>query len=208
MFETTQSSVNPLAILKQPKPPRLYTLDEYLRMEGRSQDKYEYYNGKIIKMPYARARHNILSSNATIHIGSAIQALGKNYILFSSDQKIYLPELNYGLYADALVVCEEPKYWQGNDLLLINPVLIIEVLSKSTQKYDRTGKFDEYKTLPSFKEYLLIRQDECHVESRYKEEPNLWRETTATNLDSNIFLKSIGCELSLKALYKNVKLDT
>jgi Uma2 family endonuclease len=88
--------------------------------------------------------------------------------------------------------------------LLLNPTLIVEVLSKSTQKYDRSGKFDEYKTLPSFLEYVLVRQDICYVETRYREEPGLWRETVVTDPDGQVHLRSLGCSIPVKGIYKNV----
>lgn len=207
MFESTNAATatNPLAVLKPTKPPRLYTLEEYLRFEARSSDKHEYYNGKIVKMAYARGSHNIIAVNFTNQLCNLIESLGKNYIVLNSDQKIYLPKLNFSLGADVLAVCEEPAYWDDNEVLLINPFLIVEVLSKSTQKYDRTGKFDEYKTLSSFQEYVLVRQDVQSVETRFLEEPGLWRETVVEEPDGTIFLRSIGGSLSLQAIYKHIK---
>ncbi len=157
-------------------------------------------------MPGAKGPHNIISSNLIFRLNMAIEESATKFIVFSSDQKIYLPELNHGLYADALAVCEKPEYWEGNDQLLVNPILVIEVLSKSTQKYDRTSKFEGYKTLPSFKEYVLVRQDTHSVETRFREEPGLWRETLVTGLDGEVFLRSLGCSISMKNIYKNVEI--
>jgi len=207
MFEANHpaKTTNPLAVLKPARQPRLYTLEEYLRFEARTQDKHEYYNGKIVKMPYARGPHNIISANIGFQLNLAIESLETNYVVLSSDQKIYLPQLNFGLFADAVTVCEKPEYWDSGELLLINPLLIVEVLSKSTQKYDRSGKFDEYKTLSSFREYMLVRQDICQVETRFREEPGLWRETVVTDREASVSLRSIGCSLPMKGIYKNVE---
>ena len=90
--------------------------------------------------------------------------------------------------------------------LLINPILVVEVLSKSTQKYDRTGKFDKYKTLESIREYVLIRQDQCYAEVWYRETPGLWKETIISDISSVLPLQSVGIELSVQRIYKNVKL--
>ncbi len=79
--------------------------------------------------------------------------------------------MNYGVYADALVICEKPVFYDEFKLLLINPLLVVEVLSKSTEGYDRKGKFEEYKTLPIFQEYLPVKQNQFRVESLYREEP-------------------------------------
>lgn len=199
------TAINPRAVLKPQKPPRLYSLAEYLRMEARAEHKHEYQDGKIIKMPYARGPHNIISGNVTIAVGMATMSLPKNYIVFSSDQLVYFPALNHGAYADALVVCEKPLYWDDDNLLLINPILVVEVLSKSTRKYDRAGKFDKYKTLESFREYVLVEQDKPHVESWFREAPGLWRETVLTDLTDALFLKSIGISLPLAGVYRNIE---
>ena len=196
--------VSPKLILH--KPTRKYTLEEYLRKEANSTHKHEFINGEIIKMPNARGPHNLIAMNIAIEMTNTTERLGKNYLFYGSDQKIYFPNLDEGVYADSLAVCEKPLYWDNDDLLLINPILVVEVLSKSTQKYDRTGKFDKYKTLESFKEYVMIRQDICYAEVWYRERPGLWHETIVTNIDGKLPLQSLGVEVSMKRIYKNVSL--
>lgn len=201
--------VSPKLILH--KPTRKYTLEEYLRKEANSTHKHEFINGEIIKMPNARGPHNLIAMNIAIEMTNTTESLGKNYLFYGSDQKIYFPNLDEGVYADSLAVCEKPLYWDNDDLLLINPILVVEVLSKSTQKYDRTGKrnaarFDKYKTLESFKEYVMIRQDICYAEVWYRERPGLWHETIVTNIDGKLPLQSLGVEVSMKRIYKNVSL--
>lgn len=196
--------VSPKLILH--KPTRKYTLEEYLRKEANSTHKHEFINGEIIKMPNARGPHNLIAMNIAIEMTNTTESLGKNYLFYGSDQKIYFPNLDEGVYADSLAVCEKPLYWDNDDLLLINPILVVEVLSKSTQKYDRTGKFDKYKTLESFKEYVMIRQDICYTEVWYRERPGLWHETIVTNIDGKLPLQSLGVEVSMKRIYKNVSL--
>lgn len=189
-----------------PRPaPRQYTLEEYLRREARSGIKHEFYNGKITRMPYAKGPHNIIAANVIGALSAAIENIEKNYVLFSSDQKIYFPELNEGVYADALVVCEKPEYWDDEALLLTNPMLVVEVLSKSTQRYDRRGKFDKYKTLPSFREYLMLRQDAHYAEIWYRERPGLWHETICTDLEERLPLRSMGIEFLLSKAYRNAE---
>jgi Uma2 family endonuclease len=87
---------------------------------------------------------------------------------------------------------------------LVNPLLIVEVLSRSTKKYDQTSKFDEYKTLPSFKEYVLIDPDKCRVETRFREDINLWRDTVYTNMSDSIVLKSVDCVIDIALIYKKI----
>jgi Uma2 family endonuclease len=185
---------------------KTYTLAEYLRKEAKSVDKHEFINGNIIKMPYAKGPHNIITANVSAAMSIAFERLEKNYIVFSSDQKIYFPSLDEGVYADALAVSERPIYWDDEKLLLINPIVVVEVLSKSTQKYDRTGKFDKYKTLESISDYVLIRQDKCYAEVWYQKEKGLWQETIIDDISQLLPFKSIGIELSMQRIYKNVEL--
>lgn len=206
MFDDSNIAANPLVVLPVEKEPRLYTLAEYLRKEERSNELHEYYNGIIKKLPMARGPHNIISTNMTVQLDLAFRAVNKDYYVMSSKQLVYLPQLNFSLYPDVLVVCETPKYFDNNEVLLINPILIVEVLSKSTGKYDRTTKFDEYKTLDSFKEYVLIDQKKCHVETRFQEEPHLWREHTYTELTEKVMLKSVNCSIDMSMIYRKIEL--
>jgi Uma2 family endonuclease len=185
---------------------KTYTLAEYLRKEAKSEDKLEFINGHIIKMPYAKGPHNIISNNVSTGLDIAFENAGKNYVVFSSDQKVYFPSIGDGVYADALAVCEKPLYWDNEELLLINPIIVVEVLSKSTQKYDRNGKFDKYKTLESFKEYVLIRQDKCYAEVWYQKEKGLWQETIIEDIMSELPLQSVGINIPMQRIYKNIEL--
>jgi Uma2 family endonuclease len=203
----------PLAVLESvqesPKLPRLYTLKEYLRREEDSKELHEYYDGIITKLPMARGPHNIISANMTAELTLAARtakAKNKKYTVMNGQQLVYLPTLNFGLYPDALVVSENPQYFDKNEVLLINPTLIVEVLSKSTKKYDRTDKFDEYRTLESFKEYVLIDQKRCHIEIRYRETPDTWRYTEVSDMQGSIFLKSLNCAISVADIYDNINL--
>ena len=192
--------------LKLNRPIHRYTLEQYLEKEGKSMDKHEFIDGQIIKMPYAKGPHNIISANMMAQLIINTEGLDNNYTVFTSDQKVYFPSIDAGVYADALAVCEEPLYWDDNQLLLINPIVVVEVLSKSTSKYDRTGKFDKYKTLESFKEYVLIRQDECYAEVWYRESPGRWQETIVTDINGQLPLQSVGISISMERIYRNVEL--
>ena len=203
--KTAIAPSNPLAVLTPAKPPRLYTLSEYLRKEEKSLRKHEYHNGKIVAMPYSRLPHNLISGNIITALNNAIEKTGKDYIVASSDQLVYFTDLNVGVYPDALVVCEKPEFYDDGQLLLTNPVLVVEVLSKSTRNYDLKGKFDLYKTLPSFREYVLVEQTKVSVETRFRVEPNLWRENRATDLAVDLRLESLGISLAMKDIYKKVE---
>jgi Uma2 family endonuclease len=188
------------------KSSRSVSLLQYVQREANSDEKYEFHNGKIVKMPFARGPHNEITLNIGAAIKQATRKLDKRYRIFSGDQKIYLPEINYGVYPDVVVVDGAPVYWDDDTLLLINPLLVVEVLSRSTQRHDRTSKFDLYKTRVSFQEYVLVRQDSYEVETRYREAPDLWRETVVTRLDAEIPLRSLGCTLKMAEIYEFVEI--
>jgi Uma2 family endonuclease len=188
------------------RPVRKYTLKEYLQKEAKSVDKHEFINGQIIKMPYAKGPHNIIAVNMMAQLVHELE--DEDYFVFNSDQLVYFPSLDSGVYADALAVCEKPLYWDDNELLLINPVLVVEVLSKSTSKYDRTGKFEKYKTLESFREYVLIRQDECYAEVWFRESPGRWQETIVTDINQILPLQSVGVNLPMQKVYKRIEFKT
>jgi Uma2 family endonuclease len=206
MYNDTLIAPNPLAVLKPIKEPRRYTLAEYLRKLDNSEELYEYYDGIIIKLPVARSPHNQISTNFSTALNNAIDASGKDYRVLSGQQAIYLPSLNISVFPDVIVVTEKPIHWDSNEVLLINPILIVEVLSKSTSKYDRKEKFSNYKTLESLREYVLVDQNTCHVESRFREEPNLWRDKIIKDVSSSIHLKSIDCTIDIQKIYKHIEL--
>lgn len=204
----TQDFVPPL---KLSRPVRRYTLEQFLEKEAKSTHKHEFIDGQIFKMPYAKGPHNIISANMVTEMNINLRKLEKNYVIFPSDQMVYCPSLDEGVYADALAVCEKLLYWDDNQLLLINPIIVVEVLSKSSgtppaSKYDRTGKFDKYKTLESIREYVLIRQDECYAEVWYRESPGRWQETIISDMKGELPLQSVGITIALEWIYKNVEL--
>ncbi len=183
---------------------RTYTIDEYLEIERRTGERYEYYNGKIELMAGASINHNHITRHIIQHLGNALDKK-TGFDLFGSDQKVYLPAYNYYVYPDAVVVTDGALMAEEQADALINPLLIIEVLSHATEKRDRTTKFLEYRSLPSFKEYVLIRQDTPHVISFFREAPDLWRESEVRGLDQEVLFKSIDVRLALELIYRKVE---
>jgi Uma2 family endonuclease len=186
--------------------PKKCDLETYLRREAKSAHKHAFINGQIIRMPNTRGPHNIIATNFTIELGMLVRMLEKDCVIFNSDQKIYLPKLDECVYADALAVAEAPQYWDKGQLLLTNPRIVVEVLSKRTEKYDKSGKFDKYKTLDDFQEYVLIRQDKCYAEVWYRYRAGWWQETILENLEDHLVLQSMGVSIPLKAIYRSVNL--
>jgi Uma2 family endonuclease len=206
MFDDNNITINPLAVLPPVKKPRLYTLAEFLRRSENSEELLEYYDGIITKLPMARGLHNEIIINVGAALKTVIKTNAKKYRVMGGQQKVYMPALNWGVFPDVLVITDKPLYWDDNQVLLINPIVVIEVLSRSTKRHDRTTKFADYKTLESFKEYVLIEQNKCYVETHFKEEPNVWKGTDHKDINGSIYLKSIDCTISLADIYENITL--
>jgi Uma2 family endonuclease len=184
--------------------PKVYTFEEYLCREEKSVEKHEFYNGKIIKMPGGTDIHSEISMNIGSAIKIVVRPLPVKFRVYNSDLKIHIEPTNIGVYPDALVVCEAPQFWQNRRDVIVNPLLIVEVLSPSTQAYDRFGKFELYKLLPSFQEYVLVYADKHLVETRFQEEPDLWRIKTETNMANSVNLRSLGVSISMEDIYENI----
>lgn len=183
------------------------TLEEYLEREARSEEKHEFINGKIVEMPGATSDHNIIASNILFNIRLALRSKKSQHIVLGSDMKIYIEPLDQVRYPDALVICDEIIHYGDSKVMITNPLLIIEVLSPSTEAFDRTYKFEEYKYLSSFKEYLLVHQDRPLVTTYFKEEEELWRIRSMNGLDQKASLKSIDIELGLSDIYEHITFE-
>lgn len=182
-----------------------YTVAEYLEIERSSGERHEFYNGKIIRIAGGSVDHNRISRNILQHLGNEIDKI-EGYELFGSDQKVYLPKLNLYLYPDVIVIAEAPIVAEQVSHAILNPILVIEVLSPSTENYDRKDKFMLYRTLESFKEYAIIQQNSAEILTMFRNKPHIWEEQEFIGLDQSVYFKSIDVHLPLSLIYKNVNL--
>ena len=173
-------------------------------MKKKAVEKHEFYSGKIVKMPGGTDKHSEISMNIGAAIKFALRPLSIKFRVYNSDLKIRIDSLDSGVYPDALVICKEPEYWQDRQDVIVNPLVIVEVLSPSTQTYDRLGKFELYKQLPSFQEYILVNADKHSVETRFQEETDLWRIKKETDIDNSINIRSLGVTISMADIYENI----
>ncbi len=192
-------------VQKKITPPKVYTLEAYLLKEERSVSKNEFYDGQIIPMPGSKYAHNRISLNTIIAIDKAISGLATYFEVLHSDQKVYIEAENTALYPDALVISEQPEFWQGRTDLITNPVVIVEVLSRSTRKYDLKDKFSLYKLIPSFKEYITIEQNKPGVESWFKQDEETWKINRFTELNQALHIRSLGVNIPLAEIYKRIE---
>ncbi len=184
-----------------------YTIQEYLELECRTGERYEYYNGKPQIMAGGTINHNRITRNVSTELDLIFKEK-PGLELFGNDQKVYLPDFNFYVYPDAVVVTDGPIMTDKDADALINPLLIIEVLSRGTEKYDRGDKFAYCCTLPTFKEYVLIRQNATHVTSFFREEPHLWRESQVQGLEQEVLFRSVDVRLALQLIYRKVEFPT
>lgn len=183
---------------------KTWTVAEYLTYEQQQGERYEYRNGNIILMAGGSINHNRIAQNLSKYLDNALEDKPE-FQVFGSDQKIYLPKFNFYVYADALVVAETPLLAKEEAQAITNPILIVEILSKTTEQYDRKQKFLEYRSLPSFKEYVLVRQDKPEVLTFYKVKSNLWQEEEFVGVEGIVPLKSLEIELRLGDIYRRVE---
>ena len=179
----------------------LFTSEEYLARERKALNKSEYRDGRIYAMPGASRAHNLI----TVHVTGElyIQLRTRSCEVYPSDMRVKVSAGGLYTYPDVIVVCDEPRFEDGHFDTLLNPTVLIEVLSPSTAAYDRGEKFRRYQFLDSLCEYILISQDRVQVEHYLRQEDG-WELTEFRSLSDVFQLVSIGCELSLQAIYAKV----
>lgn len=185
------------------EPKRIYTMEEYLALEHESEVRYEYRDGEVFDMSGGKRHHDRIMGKMFNLLSSLLS--GKNCEVFTGNMQIKTPALLPYRYADGSVACGEAKFelFNGCDLLL-NPILIWEVLSSTTEAYDRGDKFTYYKSIPSLKEYLLIAQHRPHITQYVKQNERIWYRTEFNSLGESIYLPSLDCTLRLSELYQGV----
>ncbi len=180
----------------------LVTEDAYIELERKSLTKHEFCRGVITAMAGATARHNALSANM---IGLLFGALrGGPCAVLTSDQRVHVEATGLYTYPDVVVVCGAPKFHPKYRENLLNPRVIVEVLSVSTAQHDQTSKFSHYRTLPSLDEYVLVYQDEPRVEHYKKLPTGQWLLTECTGDEAKVEFPALGCTIRLADLYAGV----
>lgn len=187
----------------RPKP--VLTPEAYLASERASEEKHEYYQGEMFAMGGASFEHVGIVANLVASLHRQLQ--GRPCRVFSSDLRVKVSRTGLYTYPDVGVVCDQPQFDDEQDDTLLNPRVIIEVLSPSTENYDRGKKFAHYRKVECLAEYLLIAQDQPRIELYVRQANNDWLLHEATELDQTIRLPSIECDLKLSDVYANVELS-
>ncbi|HIK31374.1 MAG TPA: Uma2 family endonuclease [Oscillatoriales cyanobacterium M59_W2019_021] len=180
-----------------------YTIDEYLELEIASETRNEYCNGEIIPITGGTPNHNDISGNLYILLKSALR--GKDYRTFYADQRLWIPSVRLYTYPDVMVLPKPLELQTGRTDTVMNPCFIAEVLSKSTQNYDRIEKFAAYRTIPSFQEYLFIDQYQVRVEHYVKTAVNQWLFSEYDDPNISLFLSFFELQFQISDLYENIE---
>ncbi len=184
-----------------PKP--YVTPLDYLTRERRAETKSEYFRGEVFAMPGASRAHNLIAGNTLIAIGPQLR--DRKCEVYPGDMRVKVSPTGLYTYPDVTVVCGEPEFEDAEVDTLLNPKVLVEVLSPSTADYDRGGKFTHYRRLPSLHEYILISQDRPLVEHYVRQGPDEWLLTEQSSLQDNLVLPSIQCQLPLSEIYLKVR---
>jgi Uma2 family endonuclease len=181
---------------------RLLTPQQYLARERRSQTKSEYLDGEVFAMTGASERHNLIAGNTFASLHAQVKARPCN--VYPSDMRVKVVATGLYTYPDIAAVCGAIELEDESRDTLLNPTVIIEMLSRSTAAYDRGDKFGHYRKIPSLLEYVLISQDKCLVE-HYQRQPNdRWLLAEANSQQAVVELPAIGCRLALADVYEKV----
>ena len=182
---------------------KYYTLEEYLELDHFSEEKIEYWDGNVFTLAGASNVHDQIQSNT--HFALRLKLRNKPCRVFLSEMRVKVPAYSPYRYPDLSALCGEARFENlGKQELLVNPSLIIEILSDSTAEFDYGYKFTYYKSIESFTEYVLIAQDRPHVAQFIKQNETDWLMREFNDLEAKFYLSSLDCELELTEVYEGV----
>jgi Uma2 family endonuclease len=189
-------------MIVQPQSRAIYSPEEYLEMEVVPDRKHEYINGEIIPMTGGTIAHNIIIGNLLVYLSLALR--GKDFNIFFTDLRLWIPERNVYTYPDLMIVSGEIAFHADRKDTITNPILIVEVLSKSTSSYDRGEKFHFYRTIDSLNEYILVEQDQMAVEQFTKIDRNKWQFQSYEHSSEQIEFAYIPATICLADIYDRI----
>ncbi len=186
------------------KPEQLYSVEEYLRIERNGSAKHEYRHGEIYALAGSSAAHNIIQVNLLTSLGPQMRK--RPCTVFPSDMRLCIPRSQIYVYPDVSVVCGKTEFEDTEMDIVLNPTVMIEILSQSTERYDRGKTFQLYRSSASLQEYILVAQDEVHVDRFIRQTDGNWLLISHEARGDVVHLDAIGCDLALEDVYDNVEL--
>lgn len=184
---------------------RFYTPEEYLELEEKAEFKSEYRDGEIITMTGGTTNHNKIAGNFYAYLKYALRR--QKYEMYIADVRLWIPRYRQYTYPDVMLIQGEPVYTGTNTTTVMNPSLIMEVLSKSTKNYDQGDKFLYYRSIPGFQEYILIDQYEYRVMQYGKTANGQWLFTELEGEDASLSLQTVSLQISLVEIYEQVNFN-
>jgi Uma2 family endonuclease len=178
---------------------------EYLAFERTSDIKHQYVDGDVFAMTGASREHNLICHNLSRIIGNDL--LERPCEVYQSDMRVKVEATRLYTYPDVTVVCDEPQLSDQEFDTLLNPLILIEVLSPSTERFDRGRKFQDYREIGSLREYLLVSQDEARIEQYIRQENGEWLFKDVVGLEGELELPSVGCRLAMGDVYRKVTFE-
>ncbi|MCU0540852.1 MAG: Uma2 family endonuclease [Oscillatoriaceae cyanobacterium Prado104] len=185
---------------------KFYTPDEYRQLEETAEFKNEYRDGEIVPMTGGSINHSRIIRNLSRALGNSIE--GTVFELFHGDLRLWIPQYRRGTYPDVMAIEGDPVFTEGRNDEILNPILIVEVLSKSTKGFDREEKFRLYRSIPQFREYVLVSQYEFLVSQYIKNESNQWLFQEYEGESATISFTSVGVQISASTIYNKVVFET
>ncbi|MEH1946169.1 MAG: Uma2 family endonuclease [Nostoc sp.] len=179
-----------------------YTPEEYLEIEEKAEYKSEYRDGEIVPMTGGTTNHNKIAGNFYAYLKFGLR--GKNYDVYIGDVRLWIPRYRQHTYPDVMVIEGQPIYTGTSTTTVMNPMLIAEVLSKSTKNYDQGDKFLYYRSIPEFKEYILIDQYQYHVMQYVKTAESQWSFTELEDESATLSLQTVDFQIELRDLYEQI----
>ncbi|WRH67721.1 MAG: Uma2 family endonuclease [Planktothrix sp. GU0601_MAG3] len=186
--------------------PRPYSPEEYFQLEETAEFKHEYRDGDIIPITGGTTNHNQIAGNAYFQLKLALR--GQKYRLFIGDVRLWIPDYRLYTYPDLMVIKGDVIYHENRTDTVLNPLVIVEVLSQSTGSYDRGDKFKYYRSISEFQEYILIDQYQYSVEQFIKSETGKWQVNFYESADSILTLSTIDFSINLTDIYEQVNFET
>lgn len=179
------------------------SVEEYLKIEANSEEKYEYYDGVILAMAGGTLNHGLICGNIFGEFRTILKNKKRNCKAINSEIKLHISSKNAFLYPDAMVICGDIKKSSVNPNAVTNPLVIVEVLSKSTANYDRGDKFFLYKQIEILQEYILIEQEKAQIDI-YERKSDLWKITRVLGLQNDLEIHSLGIKIPLTDIYQDI----
>ncbi len=187
--------------------PKTYlTPEQYLEIERRAECKSEYYQGEMFAMSGASREHNLIVASILFSLYSQLRS--SRCETYPSDMRVHVRSTGLYTYPDVVIACQEPQFLDGQLDTLLNPTLLIEILSPSTEAYDRGRKFDHYQSIESLRQYLLVSSDRIHADLYTRQLDGGWLLTSADGPAGTLSLASVNCQIALADVYEKVDFET